>query len=146
MGDDGIINLDLGTTASVATNLPGSSLFFGPGGQGSSTDLLAQVTALRDALSSNNTAAMQTAYTNIQSISDRLNVAVADMGGRENGVTQLKDGLSSFNTNLTSIQSSVASVDYATAITQLNQESVSQQATLSVMAKSNQKSLFDYIA
>ena len=37
-------------------------------------------------------------------------------------------------------------MDYPTAITQLNQESVSQQATLSTMAKSNQRTLFDYLA
>jgi len=144
-GDAGTVRLDLGTSNSVVTNIPGSTLFFGPGGQGSATDLLAQTTALRDALTSNNTAALQTAYDNLQTINDRINVAMADLGGRENGITTLKDGLSAFNSNLTTIQSSVASVDYPTAITQFSQDSVAQQATLSVMAKSNQKSLFDYI-
>jgi flagellar hook-associated protein 3 FlgL len=145
-GDNGLINLDLGTSVTVATNIPGSTLFYGPGGQGSSTDLLAQTAALRDALNGVPGSNLQTAYNNLQAISDRINVSVADLGGRENGVTQLKNGLDSFNTNLSTIQSSVALVDYATAITQLTQESTSQQATLSVMAKSNQKSLFDYIA
>jgi flagellin-like hook-associated protein FlgL len=42
--------------------------------------------------------------------------------------------------------SSIQSVDYATAITQLTQEGVAQQATLSTMAQTNQKNLFDYIA
>jgi flagellar hook-associated protein 3 FlgL len=145
-GDSGIIKLDLGTTTSVATNIPGNTLFFGPGGQGSATDLLAQTTALRDALNSNDPVALQAAYNNLKTINDRINVSVADLGGRANGVAQLKSGLSAFNSNLTTIQSTVASVDYATAITQLNQESIAQQATLSVMAKANQKSLFDYIA
>jgi len=145
-GDSGTISLDLSPSNSVVTNIPGNSLFFGPGGQGSSTDLLAQTTALRDALASNNTAGLQTAYDNLKTINDRINVAMGDLGGRENGITTLKDGLSAFNSNLTTIQSSVASVDYPTAITQFSQDSVAQQATLSVMAKTNQKSLFDYIA
>jgi len=37
-------------------------------------------------------------------------------------------------------------VNYANAITQLDQENVAQQATLSTIAQTNQKNLFDYIA
>ena len=145
-GNNGSINLDVAPSVSVATNIPGSTLFFGPSGQGSATDILAQAAALRDALNTNNTAAIQTAYDNLQAISAQLNVSVATLGDRENGVTAAQNGLSAFNQNLTTLQSSVASVDYPTAITQLNQESVAEQATLSTMAKSNAKTLFDYLA
>lgn len=145
-GNSGVITLTLSQSASVATNIPGNTLFFGPGGQGSATDLLAQTTALRDALNSNNTAGIQAAYDNIKTISDRINVSVADLGDRENGVTALQNGLSAYNQTLMSQQSTVASVDYPTAITSLNQLSVSEQATLSTMASSRQKTLFDYIA
>jgi flagellar hook-associated protein 3 FlgL len=145
-GNGGSINLDVAPSVTVATNIPGSTLFFGAGGQGSATDILAQAAALRDALNANNTAAIQTAYNNLQSISTQLNVNVADLGDRSNGVTTAQSGLTAFNQTLTTLQSSVASVDYPTAVTQLNQESVAEQATLGTMAKSNQKTLFDYIA
>ena len=145
-GNSGLINVNVGMSATVTTNIPGDSLYFGPSGQGSATDLLAQVTAVRDALTSGNSAALQTAYTNLQAISDRLEVAGTDMGGRENGVTTLQTSLSDFNANLSAQQSKVQSVDYPTAITQLNQESVAEQASLSAMSKANQKSLFDYLA
>jgi len=145
----GLIKLNVGTSATVTTNIPGSTLFFGPNGtadQGSATDLMAQVTAVRDALTSGNTAALQTAYTNLTAISGRIEVAGTDMGGRENGVTAIQTSLSDFNANLQAQQSTVQSVDYPTAITQLNEESVAEQASLNAMSKANQKTLFDYIA
>jgi len=147
--NQGLIKVNLGQSATVTTNIPGSTLFYGPNGtadKGSATDLFAQVTAVRDALTSGNTAALQTAYTNLQAISGRFEVAQTDMGGRENGVTTLQNNLSDFNANLTAQQTKVAAVDYPTAITELNQESVAEQASLSAMSKANQKSLFDYIA
>jgi flagellar hook-associated protein 3 FlgL len=101
---------------------------------------------MAQALTTNNTAAIQTAYNNLQTISSRINVSVADLGEREDGVTALQDGLSAYSQNLTTQQSSIASVNYANAITQLNEEGVAQQATLSTIAKSGQKTLFDYIA
>jgi flagellar hook-associated protein 3 FlgL len=145
-GNAGIINLDVGPSVQVATNIPGSTLFFGPDGEGSDTDILAQAAALRDALNTNNQAAIQTAYNNLQTISARVNVSVADLGDRENGITALQTGLNAFNQNLTTLQTSVQSVDYPTAVVALNQESVAEQATLSTIAKTNQKTLFDYLA
>jgi flagellar hook-associated protein 3 FlgL len=145
-GNSGIINLDVSPSTTVATNIPGNTLFYGPDGQGSDTDILAQTAAMATALTNNDTAALQTAYNNIQTISSRINVSVADLGERENGVTALQSGLTAYNQNLTSQQSSVASVNYAQAITQLNQDGVAQQATLGTIAQTNQKNLFDYIA
>jgi flagellar hook-associated protein 3 FlgL len=145
-GNDGIINLDLSPSVTVATNIPGNTLFYGPDGEGSDTDLLAQTANLAQALTSNNTADIQTAYNNLKTISSRINVSVADVGERQDGVTALQDGLTSYSQNLTTQQSTVESVNYATAITQLNQEGVAQQATLSTIAQTNQKNLFDYLA
>lgn len=145
-GNSGLNNLSVGSSTTVTTNIPGNTLFFGPSGQGSATDLLAQVTAVRDALTSGNTAALQTATTNLTAISSRIETSGTDMGGRENGLSTLQNNLTDFNANLSSQQSSIESVDYPTAITQLNEESVAQQAALSAMAKSSAKTLFDYIA
>jgi len=146
-GNSGIINLTLSPSVNVATNIPGDTLFYGgAGAQGTSTDVLAQAAAMAQALTTNNTANLQTAYNNLQTISSRINVSVADLGERQNGVTALQDSLNAYTQNLTAQQSSIASVDYATAITQLNAEGVAQQATLGTIAKSGQKTLFDYIA
>ena len=101
---------------------------------------------MAQALTSNNTAALQTAFNNLQTICSRINVSTADLGEREDGVTALQNGLTSYNQNLTAQQTSIQSVNYANAITQLDQENVAQQATLSTIAQTNQKNLFDYIA
>jgi flagellar hook-associated protein 3 FlgL len=145
-GNSGVSSLTLSPSVSVATNIPGDTLFYGPDGQGSDTDVLAQTAAMAQALTSNNTAALQTAFNNLQTISSRINVSTADLGEREDGVTALQNGLTSYNQNLTAQQTSIQSVNYANAITQLDQENVAQQATLSTIAQTNQKNLFDYIA
>jgi flagellar hook-associated protein 3 FlgL len=46
-GDTGSINLNVNSTTTVSTNMPGSTVFFGSGGQGSSTDIFQAVTDLR---------------------------------------------------------------------------------------------------
>jgi flagellar hook-associated protein 3 FlgL len=145
-GNNSAINLEVAPNNQVQTNVTGSQVFFGAGGQGSATDLLAQAANLWTGLMNNNTAAIQTAYNNLQSISGQLNVTVAQVGDRANGVTQAQTNLNAFNQTLTTLQSSVASVNYPTAIVNLNQDSVAQQATLSAIAQSNTKNLFSYLA
>ena len=146
-GNNQEIDLDVGPSASVVSNIPGDTLFFGGAGQqGSATDLLAQTANMATALKNNDQALLKTTYDNLQAISAAINAHAADLGGRENGIGALKSGLNDFNANLTSIQSGLASTDFPTAISKLNQDNVSQQATLNTMARSNQKSLFDYIA
>ena len=146
-GNNNEIDLDVGPSASVVSNLPGDTLFFGGAGkQGSATDLLAQTQNMADALASNDQTLLKTSYDNLQAISAAINAHAADLGGRENGIVAMKSGLTDFNSNLTTIQSGMASTDYPTAISKLNQDSVSQQASLNTMARSNAKSLFDYIA
>ena len=148
-GNNLTTQLNISSSATVTTNIPGDTLLFGgpaATSQGTATDLLAQAAALSANLTSQNTAGVQTALTNLKAISSRIGVLTTDLGGRENGVTTMQNGLSDFNANLKSQQSTIESVDYPTAITQLSQESLAQQASLNAMAKANQKSLFDYIA
>jgi flagellar hook-associated protein 3 FlgL len=145
-GDDSEINLDVSISSKVTTNLPGSTVFYGSGGAGSSTDLFAAVEALKTGLQNNDTAGIKTAYDNLQAIAVHINDSITLVGGRQAGMDTLKTGLSSYNATLTTIQGNVGAVDYPTAITSLNKETVAQQATLSVMAKAGGKSLFDYLA
>jgi flagellar hook-associated protein 3 FlgL len=144
-GNSGIISLNVGASTTIATNIPGNSLFFGPSGQGSATDLMAQVTAVRDALTSGNTAALQTATNNLTTISQRIEQAQTAVGGLQNSVSTLQNGMNDFTTNLQAQQSTLEAVDYPTAITNLNQESVAEQASLNAMSMANTKNLFDYI-
>jgi flagellar hook-associated protein 3 FlgL len=147
LGNHNDISLQVSPSVSVVTNVPGDTLYFGgAGGQGSNADLLTQVANLSTALKANNQAGIQAAYSNLQTISDRMNSVTADVGTRQSGITDLQAGLKSFGNTLDNLKSSIQSVDYASAAVNLNAQYVAQQATLHVMSKANQQNLFDYMS
>jgi len=144
-GDAGLINLNVAVGTSVATNIPGSTVFFGSGGQGSSTDLFKAVTDLRDGLNANSTAQIQTAYTNLQGILSSVTQIQTDLGGRQAGLTDLQSMLSGFNLTLQGLQNNVQDTNYPDTLTQVSSDTTVQSATLSTLAKTNQQSLFNYL-
>lgn len=144
-GNAGSINLDVTASTTVSTNVPGSTAFFGSGGQGSSTDLFRAVTDLRDGLASSNIALIQTAATNLKSVLDNLNQIQTDLGARQTGLLNLKDTLSAFNTTLQGLQNDQQDTDYAQAATDFSSDQTIQSATLSTLAKRSATNLFDYL-
>ncbi|BDU77194.1 flagellin N-terminal helical domain-containing protein [Mesoterricola sediminis] len=148
-GNNADIVFKVGASSNVTTNVAGDTLFFGgPAATslGSATDIFKVAKDLSQALTSGNTAAMQTAYDSLKTISDHVNVVITDLGGRQSGIDQIKTSLSTLNTNLAAVESSVEDVDYADAITSYTKENVAQQASLATMAKTNRQTLFDYLA
>lgn len=145
-GDSNSIAVDVGPSRSVDMNVPGDRLFFGTGGQGSATDVFQQVTDFRDAINSNNLPAMQTALTNLTAIFDQVGVVTTDIGGRQNSLLQLKDALETFNLTLQGVQNSVEDLDYPQAVTDFTTAQTAQSATMSTLARVNQKNLFDFLA
>jgi flagellar hook-associated protein 3 FlgL len=144
-GDAGAVSLDVTATTSVTTNVAGSTVFFGAGGQGSTTDIFKAVTDLRDGLTTNNTAMIQTAATNLKAIMDNLNQVQSDLGGRQAGLLDLKDTLSSFNVTLQGLQNTQQDTNYAQAVTDFTSDQTVQSATLSTLAKTTKTNLFDYL-
>jgi flagellar hook-associated protein 3 FlgL len=144
-GDSGTIDLGVSATATVTTNVSGSSVFFGAHGQTSDTDLFKAVTDLRDGLSNNNTAQVQTAATNLKNIMANLSQVQTDLGGRQAGLADLQTTLSGFNVTLQGLQATQQSTDYAQSVTEYTSDQTVQSATLSTLAKSNKQNLFDYI-
>ncbi len=144
-GDGAAIDLDVSVGATITTNLAGDRVFFGPGGQGSATDLFQAVTDLRDGLNTNNRALIQSAYDNLQAIHGRVQDLTTELGGRQASLEQLEESLGSFNLSLQSIQNTYEALDYPEAITAYTREDTAQQAALSTLAKSNQQNLFDYL-
>ena len=145
-GNGSDIDLNVSISAKVTTNLPGNTVFYGPGGPGSDSDVFAAVQAMYAGLKSNDTAQIRAAYDNLETISARINDTITSVGGRQAGMEGLKSGMAAFNASLSSIQGGVESVDYPSAITEMNHEEVAERANLSVMGKVNAKSLFDYLA
>jgi flagellar hook-associated protein 3 FlgL len=144
-GDNRSIDLDVTIGTSVSTNVPGSTAFYGPGGQGSSTDIFQAVTDLRDGLAGNNSALIQTAATNLKSVLGNLNQVQTELGGRQSGLLDLKDTLSAFNVTLQGLQNERQDTDYAQAVTDFSSDQTIQSATLSTLAKADRQNLFDYL-
>jgi flagellar hook-associated protein 3 FlgL len=144
-GDSGIISLGVSATAKVATNIPGSTVFFGVGGQGSSTDLFQAVNDLYTAVSSNNVAGVQAASTNLSNIMSNLYQQQATVGGRQAGLNDLQTTISGINTSLQGMQSDLQTTNIPQTYTDLASEQTAQQATLNTMAKINSNNLFNYI-
>jgi len=144
-GDGNSIDLDVASSTSVSTNLTGDAVFFGAGGQGSASDIFQQVTDLRNGLATNNRVLIQAAYDNLKTIQARVNDQMTDLGGRQASLDQLRESVGSYNLSLQTIQGSYQDLDYAEAITDYNQAQTAQQASLSVLAKSSQRNLLDYL-
>lgn len=145
-GNGGAIDLEVSSSFTVPTNVPGNTAFFGPGGQGSATDLFQAVTDLRDGLLANNTVQIQTAYDNLVAIHGNLLQTIGDLGGRQAALNQLKETLGDINLNLESVLDSTQGLDYPAAVTEFSNQQTIQQAILSTMAKVNRQNLFDFLA
>lgn len=154
-GNNDTISLDVSVSAAVGTNLPGDSVFFGQSaalpptataGPGSGGDLFTQVTALRDALTANNVPGIQAAFDNLKGIYTRMQNSITELGGRQASLGQLKEMVADFNTSLQGIQNSYESVDLPQAITDYQREEITQQAALSIIGRSNEQNLFNYLA
>ena len=143
-GDSQAISLDVSMSTSVATNVAGNTAFYGLGGQGSTTDLFKAVTDLRDGLSTNNAALIQTATTNLQSVLSNLSQVQTDLGARQSGLQNLQSSLADMNVTLQGLQSARQDTDYPQAITDYSNDQIVQSATLSALAKTRQN-LFDYL-
>lgn len=144
-GDANVASVAVSASSSAPLNVPGSTVFFGTGGQGSATDLFQQVTAFRDALLANNVAGIQTALTNLKGIQDRINTAVTDIGGQQAALRQLQTDLDGFNVSLQSIQNNVQDLDYPKAITEFTAAQTAQQAALSTLSRVSTQNLFNFL-
>jgi len=144
-GNSGSISVGISAQANVVTNLNGDTVFFGAGGQGSSTDLFKTVTDLSTGLSTNNQALVQSAGANLSGILDNLNKMLATVGGRQAGLNDMQNTLSGLNVTLQGLQDNLQATDYPGTMTQFNNDQTIQSATLSAMSKVSKTNLFDYL-
>lgn len=133
----GTINLDITSSASVTMNIPGDQVFVG---------IFQAVSDLRAALVANNSANVKTAIGELDLAFSATLTARTQVGGRQNSLDQIQANLESYNLTLQSMKSTYDDVDYPSAITQANQETITQQAAFNVLAKNNRQNLFDFLA
>jgi flagellar hook-associated protein 3 FlgL len=160
-GDHNTIQLDVSTSTTVNTNIPGDTAFFNgvpavppavppTTGSGSSGDIFTQVTNLLNGLNDANlatgTATIQTAFDNIKTIMGNNLSNITELGGRQSALQQLKDTTEAHNLSLQTVQDSYQALDYPTAMADYSQAQIVQQASLTVLGKMNTMNLFNYLA
>ncbi len=144
-GDPNSITVDVSVGVPATVNLPGDMVFFGSGGQGSASDVFQAVTDLRDGLTTNNVALIQTAYTNLKGIQSHFSNMTTLLGGRQAALDQLQDNIEEYTGSLQAIQGAYEDLDYPSAITEFTKLETLQQASLSTLGRVSRQNLFDYL-
>jgi len=109
-------------------------------------NILAAVSSAITALNANNTAGVSTAVDSLHVASGYLGVQQSFYGTVQNHLTTAINGTQSLDVSLKSQISAIRDADLVQASLNLAQGTTQQQAALAAEAKSQTKSLFDYLA
>jgi flagellar hook-associated protein 3 FlgL len=125
---------------SIQTNLPGSQLFQGAGG-----DVMGALQQLVTALQTGNTTAVGTATTQLSGALNYLSQQRVFYGNALEQLTSNQSYLQTEQVNLKSAANSIDGVNLATASNNLSQAETAQSATLAALAKVIPQTLLQYL-
>jgi flagellar hook-associated protein 3 FlgL len=91
------------------------------------------------------TDAITAALTNVRTAQDHLNGSLSFYGAVQNRIQSAQDLASNLQVSKTQELSGIEDADITSAILEMNQAQLQQQAALSSRAKANKSSLFDYL-
>jgi flagellar hook-associated protein 3 FlgL len=144
-GDGTAINVEIGPSSKLQTNVPGDQVLTGTGNTPPTPNILQTFDDLIAAVQSNNVAAIQTGAQNLENGADQITNVASDVASR---LIRLNNA-STMNTNtqntLESIAGNIQNVDMAKLGVELTQQQTAYQASLSATAKISQMSLLDYL-
>jgi flagellar hook-associated protein 3 FlgL len=139
-GNSGQNKVQIGTGLSVASNLPGSSIFSQSG-----SNVFDALQSLVTALQSGNTTTISTAETSVSNSLEAVNTAQVFYGNTVNELTTNETYLSQEKVNITTYEDTLVSADTADAATQMTEAETALNATIAAAAKVNQVSLLNYL-
>jgi len=125
---------------SIQTNLPGSQLFQGAGG-----DVMGALQQLVTALQTGNTTAVGTATTQLGSALNYLSQQRVFYGNALEQLTSNQSYLQTEQVNLKTAANTIDGVNLATAANNLSQAETAQSATLAALAKVIPQNLLQYL-
>src|SRR5690606_4111651 len=146
--DMGVYYLNVSPSVTVAVSIPGEQVFGEAYDQatGAGEDNIFKLfDDIAQQLEDDDQAALSGSLDNIASAIDRISLNLAEVGARMNRFELIESRIGDEKVSLTTLRSSVADVDMADAIVQLQLQQNVLQASLSVGAKVMQMSLLDYI-
>ncbi|WP_243370229.1 flagellar hook-associated protein FlgL [Geotalea sp. SG265] len=154
-GTDDDIYVNIAKNSSVAINITGGDLLRGgtpPVGSASGagagtrpTDIIANINALINAITTGSSADITDGVKNMKAAADQINAAQSVVAGNKMRLDNAKTMIVNNQNTLKNIIGSKQNVDYAKAATELTQQQTAFQAALSATAKISQLSLLDYI-
>jgi flagellar hook-associated protein 3 FlgL len=132
-----------GSTISIA--LTAQQIFDGGTAGTPSTSVFQALTELYNGLSTNNQSAIQQAASDITNSAKYLDTQQASYGAIQQSITAAMSQSTTLNTSLEAELISIQDVDSATAITNMQQDSTTEQAAMAAYNSLPKKSLFDYL-
>jgi flagellar hook-associated protein 3 FlgL len=126
--------VQIGTGLSVASNLPGSSIFSQPSG-----DVFSALQSMLTALQSGDTTAVGTAVTQVSSALDAVNTSRVFYGTTVNELTSNESYLSQDQVNIASYESTLVDANTATAAVNASQAQTVLSATVAAAAQMDQQ-------
>jgi flagellar hook-associated protein 3 FlgL len=133
--------VQIGTGLSVASNLPGSSIFSQSG-----VNVFDALQSLVTALQSGDSSSIATAETSVSNSLNAIDTAQVFYGNTVNELTTNETYLSQEKLNIATYQNTLVSSDTATAATDVTQAETVLNATIAAAAQINQQAnLLDYI-
>ena len=150
MGDQTRMNVRVGDQRSIPVNRTGTDAFVpvsrtAPDGKVTSVGFFQSVDSLIAGLNSGNGNDIRQGVGELDSLQQGVSMARAQIGTNLNVVDQQTSVLEDNTLNLKSTLSSIEDLDYASAITKMNQQMMSLEAAQSSFAKVSQLNLFNYI-
>jgi flagellar hook-associated protein 3 FlgL len=140
LGNSSSLLRDIAEGETLAITTPGDQVF----GSGA-TGIIAALTDAANAVRTNNTAARQTASTNVEAGLDTFAIAMTEVGARQRRVDAAISSAEARQISNTLDISKIEDVDFAEATIRLKAMEVTYQATLAAAGKVSQFSLFDFL-
>lgn len=140
--DDGVVQYQVGAGIYVDVNMLGDKVF---GKHSDSDNLFKIVNDMKTALLSDNSAGVAGAIPKLQGSLEKLVIAQAEVGAKQNRLEFTTSRLEDLNLNYISLQSKTEDIDMPKVITELKTAESIFQASLDTIARISRPSLLDFL-
>lgn len=140
--DRGVYFLNVSSSVQVAVSIPGEQVF---GEAGAANNVFKLFDDIAQHLQNDDQAALSGSLNNISTAIEHISLNLAETGARMNRFELIENRIEDEKLSLTKLRSSVADVDMAEAIIQMQLQQNVLQASLSVGARISQMSMIDFI-
>lgn len=140
-GNNDTFSIKIGKTDSVEANIPGSEIFRSDDG-----DIIKTLMNLKSALENNDQTNIAASLTGLSNASNVVSKNLAIVGARINRLDYRDSAISEAQTNLIAHKSAIEDIDYAEAITALENQQTIYEANLKSASMITELSLVDFIS